>query len=330
MTSRTMQVHIDDRARLLSAVLSATSWPEIEQRRNRHRAHAHARGTARRVAALVEHPAVRTLQSLLDAGISLEKLYTYALNLSWPGFSMDGGFAWAPAGWNEQLGDFYLSAGLAEWWDQEDILWQRAAEQMAKVVSAAALAHFFEPFVGPVRFTLAVMPNISYPSDSEIGLRLPGALVCIMPPRIAWGDNEPWPFDDDPAYVFRGLAAEYGRLLMLGYLREHAAETRLASLAPLPVGRAFRAQHPTWAEQFARLFAMGAAAIFLERAISYQEAQAYVLMESRVHGAAMLPGVVSVLKRYLAAYDEGRYTRFADYLPGFSERLRTAMDIPSC
>jgi len=327
MTSRTVQVTIDNRVRLMSAVLSATSWPDIEQRQHRHRAHVHARVTARRVADLAGHPAARTLQALLDAGTSLERLYTYALNLSWPDLRLAGEFAWAPAGWNDDLRDFCVQAGLVAWWAEEDALWQRAAEQMARVLPAADLRAFFEPFVGPVRQALAVMPNISFPSDTEIGVRLPGTLVCIMPPRIAWGDNEPWPFDDDPATIFRGLVAAYGRLLVRAYLREHAAELAPAARVPLPVDPAFAAQVPSWHEQFIRLFVMGAAAIFLEAAINRQEAEAYILVESKVHGATMLPGVVSVLRQYLAGYGEGRYAGLSEFLPGFAQQLRAAKDM---
>jgi len=326
MPSPAVQVTIDNRARLMSAALSATAWPEWEQGRQRHRPHAHARRTAQRVAALANHPAAVTLQGLLDAGTPLERLFTYALNLTGPELGLAGDFAWAPAGWNDGLRDFSEQAGLAAWWDEEDALWQRAVEQMERAVQPADLARFFEPFVGPVRQALVAMPNISFPSDAEIGVRLPGTLVCIMPPRVAWGDNEPWPFDDDPATVLRGLVMAYGRLLMQGYLREHAAEAAAAARDPLPVDPALAAQYPTWDEQFTWLFGLGAVPIFLEGTMGQQEADAYILMESKVHGATMLPGVVSVLRQYLAGYAEGRYAGLSEFLPGFSEQLRAAQD----
>ena len=328
MTPQTVQVTIDDRVRLMSAVLSATSWPAVEQSHHRHRPHVHARGTARRAAPLAAHPAVRALQALLDAGISLEQVFTYALHLTWPGLRLEGEFAWAPPGWNDHLGDFAVEAGLAVWWNEEDALWQRAVEQMSRAVEARDLARFFEPFVGPVERALAALPNISFPSQFEIGVRMPGTLVCIMPPRVAWGDNEPWPFDDDPAAICRALVMVYGRLLVEDYLRACAADLPPAARAPLPLDPAFAVQHPAWDEQFTRLFVMGAAAVYLEQAISRQEAEAYILVESRVNGATMLPAVVSVLRQYLAGHGEGRYAQLSDFLPVFAEHLRGAMNAP--
>jgi hypothetical protein len=324
MTTRAIQVHIDDRARLMSAVLSATDWPRKEQAYQRHRAHVHARKTARRVNEHFDHQAIRTLQTLLDQHTPLEAIYTYAFNLSWPGLTLEAPIPWAPLHWNEQLGDFYVKTGLEEWWQEETETWQLAEEQINKIIPQADLYAFFKPFVGEVSEQLTLMPNISYPSDCEIGVRLEGELFCIVPPRIAWGDNEPWPFDEDPAHIFRGLLTVYGRLLMVSYLRQKAAEVAPLANKPLPVEKSFKVTHPTWSDQFTELFVSGAVAIFLEETINPQEANAYILMENRVHGVTILPSVVSVLKRYLSEYSEGRFEQLADFLPTFGQHLRVA------
>ena len=73
----------------------------------------------------------------------------------------------------------------------------------------------------------------------------------------------------------------------------------------------------------------GAVAIFLEQTIGPQEAKAYILMENKMHGVTILPGVVSVLKRYLAEQQEGRYEQLSDYLPNFSKHLRVAKRVIS-
>ncbi|MBN1681505.1 MAG: hypothetical protein JW966_14590 [Anaerolineae bacterium] len=329
MALRTIEVSIDDRARLMSAVLSATDWPQKEQERRRHRAHVHARYTTRQVQAQTEHPAVRTLQTLLDQNTPLEAIYTYALSLSWPDLTLTGHLPWAPSYWNEQLGDFFQKTELAGWWAEDEKVWGRAREQAQKVISTADIYTFLKPFIGDITEQLVFMPNVSYPSDCEIGVRLDSQLTCVAPPRIAWGDNEPWPFDEDAAHVFRGALSEYGRLLMVSYLRQNAAEVAPIASKPLPVNDQFIKTHPTWGDQFTTLFVSGAVALFLEEAISKKEAQAYILMENRIHGVTVLPGVVSVLKRYLSEYGEGRYERFADFLPNFPKHLRVAKTIVS-
>ena len=173
------------------------------------------------------------------------------------------------------------------------------------------------------------MPNISYPSDCEVGIRLDGELFCVVPPRIAWGDNEPWPFDEDPAHIFRGMLSVYGRLLMVSYLRQKAAEVAPLASKPLPVEDSFKETHPTWSDQFTELFVSGAVAIFLEKTINPQEAKAYILMENKVHGVTILPSVVSVLKRYLSEHNEGRFAQLSDFLPTFGKHLRVAKRVIS-
>lgn len=327
MTPSSIQVRIDDRVRLMSAVLSITKWPEMEQARRRHRAHVHARNTSKRVMSQADQPAVHTLQTLLEQGTPLEGIYTYALGLSWPDLTISNPPPWAPLHWNEQLGEFFTKTGLAEWWQEEQDVWQRAAEQTVKVIGTIDLLTFFKPFVGDVTEQLIFMPNISYPSDPEIGVRMGTDLFCIAPPRIAWGDNEPWPFDEDAAHIFRSALSEYGRLLMVAYLRQNATGIAPVASKPLPVGDKFNEMYPTWGDQFTKLFVAGVVAIFLEQAISPQEAKAYMLMENRVNGVSILPGVVSVLKRYLSEHKDGRYEQFVDYLPNFPKHLRVAKSI---
>ncbi len=329
MTARTIQIRLDDRIRLMSAVLSATSWPENEQVRIRHRAHVHARNTSKRLVASVKHPAVQTLQALLDQNTPLEAIFTYALSLSWPDLTLAQPPAWTPPHWNEQLADFFDQTALADWWADEDELWQRALDQTEKTVSDTDLYTFFKPFIGEIGEQFVLVPNICYPTDTEVGARLDNELVCIVPPRIAWGDNEPWPFDDDAGHLFRGALSEYGRLLLVAYLRHKAAEVAPLAGTPLPVNDAFRATHPTWGDQFTSLFVAGSVAIFLEQQVSPKEARAYILMENKLHGMSILPGVVSVLKRYLSEQADGRYQELSDYLPNFAKHLRVAKRVVS-
>jgi hypothetical protein len=329
MTSRAIQVVIDDRARLMSAVLSATNWPDKEQERKRHRAHAHARNTTKRANERPTLSAVHALQTLLDQDTPLEAMYTYALNLSWPDLTLKTSVPWAPLHWNEQLGEFYVKTGLAAWWAEQQDVWQLAHEQTQKAIGLTDFYGFFKPFVGDVSEHLVMMPNVSYPSDCEIGVRLDNQLFCIVPPRIAWGDNEPWPFNEDPAHIYRGALTQYGRLVMVSYLRQKAAEIAPLANTPLPVGDNFRKTHPTWGDQFTELFVAGAVAIFLEQTMGPHEAKAYILMENKVHGVTILPGVVSVLRRYLSEQSDGRYTQISEYLPNFAKHLRVAKRVIS-
>ncbi len=325
MSPQPIHVVIDDRARLMSAVLAGSTWPEMEQSRHRYRTHVHARNTTRLIREHAGHPAVQSLQRLLDKGAPLNALYHYALTLTWPDLTPQMPHAWAPPGWPGELVDFRRVTGIAEWWDQESEVWQIAEEQTAKVLRDIDLGTFFAPFFGQISDEMHVIPNISYPGDTEVGVRLHGKLICIVAPRVAWGESDPWPFDEDPAHIFRSLIAEYGRMIMGNHLRANAVQIAPLVHTALPVDDSFRAAHTTWSDQLIGLFTAGAVALFLEQSLGFREADAYILMENRLHGLTILPAVVSVLKEYLAGYDTGTYRELADYLPYFTEHLRAAI-----
>ncbi|MCC6803660.1 MAG: hypothetical protein IT319_12325 [Anaerolineae bacterium] len=323
-----VSVKLDDRVRLMSAALAASSYPQDEQARQRHGTHAHARATRARMSAYAEHPAVRTLQGLLDEEAPLEAIYMFALLLRLPDGRIANPPAWMPPDWDAQLNDFYAVAGLADWWQSEAAAWQKALDDSKRVFESVQVKEFLKPFLGEIKRQMIFIPNISYPTDHELGFRLRNDLVCVAPPRLAWGDSPPWPYDEDPAHVYRAALSQYGRLLVGAYLRSHAEQVAAAE-KPLPVSDSFKAIYPTWAEQFTSLFVAGLVAIYLEDHVNKAEANAYVLMERKLHSLEILPGVINVLRHYLRELETGRYQTLLDLLPNFSRRLKVANRIIS-
>lgn len=311
----------------MSALLAATSWPDDEQARKAHGTHAHARATRRLVQAYDKHPAVLILQALLDRGLPLEDVYTYILRQEWPGLAGEYHPTWAPPTWARHLLNFYDKADLAAWWSDDDDPWTRSLHESEAMFESVALDAFLEPFVGTFTDDLVFVPNVSYPTAIELGVVADSTLYCIAPPRLAWGDSPPWPFDEDPAHVLRAAIMEFGQLLMTRYLAAHQDVVVEVSGRKLPVNSAYAAQYRGWEAQFLQLFGTGLVAIYLEDYVSPQEAKAYVLMEKKAQGLKELPGVVSVLRRYLSGYAEGSYAGFADYLPYFGKHLRVAKTI---
>jgi hypothetical protein len=312
----------------MSAVLAATSYPQDAQGRQRHGTHAHARATRKHVSVFADHDAVRALQGLLDEDAPLEAIYMLALLLRLPDGRIARPPAWMPRDWDAQLNDFYAVSGLAEWWQSDGAVWQKSLDDSAGVFENVQFKQFLRPFLGEIKNQLVFIPNVSYPTDQELGFRLRSDLVCIVPPRLAWGDSPPWPFDEDPAHVYRAALTQYGRLLISAYLRNHADQVAAAE-TPLPVSDRFRTIFPTWTDQFASLFVAGLVAIFLEDHVNQPEANAYVLMERKVHGLEILPGVISVLRHYLRELESGHYQTLLDLLPNFSRRLKVANRIIS-
>jgi hypothetical protein len=327
MAQRALMVRIDDRVRLMSAVLSVTDWGDRAQNRKRHRPHAHARNTSKWLANLQGHPAVVRLQHLLNQGAPLEALYAYALKLAPPELHIENPPRWAPPDWNQTLLDFYFDGQLYELWSRDLDAWEKSVHEATEVMRQADFYNFLYPFVGVIQENLVYMPNISYPSDMAIGVRVGGEVLCIGHPRIAWGDNPPWPFDEDPAHVYSTSLNEYTRLLMLGYLRRNAEAIAPITQKELPVDEEFKRQHPSWGDQFLELVVPACVAMYLEQYVSQQEAKSFILMEKKLRGVTILPGVMSVLYRYLEELKMGKVSNFVEFLPNFGKYLRVAKTI---
>jgi hypothetical protein len=320
-------VKIDDRVRLMSALLAATDWPEKAQERQPHGTHAHSRATQKYLEPYKTHEAVQGLQGLLNQGAPLEAIFTLVMQLSWPGLEIETLPRWVPPRWNVQIRDFYEKANLAKWWRDENAVWQSGLTEAQKVFKDVIFKPSLTPFFGDFKENLVFIPNISFPTDRDVGIRVGNDLITISTPRLAWGDSPPWPFDEDPGYIHRAALTQYGKVLMHAYLREHADKIASIAETPLPVSDQFRAKFPTWQEQFTTLFVAAAAALYLETHVSKAEANAYVLMERKTQGMVILPGMISVLRRYLSEKEAGRYKEIIDFLPVFPKQLRVANKI---
>lgn len=317
-------VRLDDRVRLMSALLAATPYPERAQQKRPHGTHAHARATRKYLDEWRAHPAATGLQSLIDQGAPLDALFTLVLALKMPEMTFAQLPRWVPADWDTQLHRFYDEANIAGWWQEETEAWSRSLIESRTMFEGVQLKPLFEPFVGKISEQFVFLPNISYPTDMELALRVGTSLVAIVPPPLAWGDSAPWAFDRDLGHVYRAAIVAYGRLLMSQYLRQHADRIAEAASTPLPLNDQMKALYPTWQEQFTAYFLAGLVAIYLEERVGPQEARGYVLMERKTRGMAALPAVVSVLRRYLGEYEAGKFKELADFLPLFPKQLRIA------
>jgi hypothetical protein len=323
METRTVIIRIDERARLLSAALAATNHPELAQTRKKHGTHLHARGTRKLVQEHQEHPAIQTLQALLDQGIPLSSLFGYVLRLTWPGLDdVEYKPGWVPTDWNSQLADFYQHSKLVSWWTEENDNWYTPVEQLQEIFNKVKLHEYLEQFVGLFSDSLVLMPNISYPTDHTVGCRVGGELIALMPPPIAWGDSAPWPYKDDPGLAYRAAISEFGSMLMSAYLSRHVTAVNAAATKALPIDQKYKDAHPTWQDQFLGLFKAAVTALFLEDAINPLEARSFVQYMQRVENLHVLPGAISVFRRYLDERKAGKYTEFIDYLPNIPKYLR--------
>ncbi len=325
MSESPITIQVDDRIRLLSAVLSLTTWPIQEQAYKPHGVHTHAKATRAHLAALEDHPAVLSMQELLETDLTLGAIFSYTACLDWPDLQGGGAIpAWAPQPWPDQLRDFMQAAKLNDLWARDAHLWEMAVDEADIALSTGNPLDILQRFFGPLDAKLIFQPNLCYPSSEALGFRCGETLVCVCPPRIAWGNNPPWPYDDDPAATYADALGTYAKILLQEYLDRHPREAEMAQQARLPVPNTFRARYPDWFDQFAVLFVSGLTAIFLEETFGQPEAQAYTVMAHKAHGFELLPSVVNVMEHYLGEREAGKHKSFAEYMPAFCKSLRIA------
>ncbi|GAB4527407.1 MAG: hypothetical protein OHK0046_45200 [Anaerolineae bacterium] len=330
MTQTDVVVKLDDRIRLMSAVLAATQYPEKGQLLAPHGTHAHARATRKYLAEHTSHPVVQSTQSLLDQNTPLEALYALVMLMPWPALTMSVMPPWVPAHYNEHLRDFYETTNLADFWQREKGYWDKTVQEAEHVFQDVKFKEFFKPFLGEINEEFVFMPNISYPADYDLGIHIGRDLICIAPPPRAWGDSPPWPYDESTmvTYSYRAAMMVYGRILLKNYLRAHAEQLKEITQQEMPLSDQFKAKHPTWEDQFSTLFLSATVAMYLEEHVDEREYQAYMIMEKKARGMVNLPGTVSVLRRYLQEVGStDKYANLIEFLPIFPKQLRVAQRI---
>jgi len=327
-----VKILLDDRLRLMSTALAATDFPEKAQERKRHHAHAHARAAIKHLQDrdMGKHPAIVALQDMLNQGTPIEALFALAMFLKWPGLDAPVLPDWVPDGWNKQLWDFYEKSEAGVFWKAADKSWEAAKSESERVFTDKV--HFkelLELFVGEIKEEFVFVPNLLWPANREIGIRVENQLISIVPPPLAWGESPPWPFDEETRlaeHTYPMALAQYARLLMMNYLRTHSDELAEATEKDLPINDELKVQYPTWEDQFLALFQSGVVAIYLEDYINPTEAKGFMLMEKRVRKMTELPGTVSVLRRFLQQKGK-KFETLTDFLTVFPSQLRVAKKI---
>jgi hypothetical protein len=323
---------LDDRLRLIGSALAATKFPEKAQERKRHHAHAHARAMIKHLQEknLVQHPAIVALQNLLDQNTPIEAIFSLAMQLKWPNLDGENFPEWMPKDWNKQLWDFYEKAELASFWEGAGKSWDSAKAESQKIFTDKVFfKDLLSQFVGEIKEDFAFSPNILWPADRVVGVRVGNQLISLVPPPLAWGESPPWPFDEETRlgeHTYPAALSQYARLVLLQYMRANPEKVSEASEKEIPIADVLKVQYPSWEDQFVALFQSAVVAIYLEDYLSPTEAKGFLLMERKIRNMSELPGTVSVLRRFLQEKGN-RYQSLAEFLPVFPTQLRVAKKI---
>jgi hypothetical protein len=269
---------LDERARLVMAILAAGDWPQREQQEQRHAVHAQAKVTRQRLLAYAAHPAVTGVNELLAQQTPVDVFFAAVLRSSWPQLRSQEALP-SPLDdgrWLQQVADFHRRTNLpASLWAGQEETWQEAVTDLHQIFGNGRLVYFFDRLNGhSLSRQLFVVPNLIYPALRPLLIETAQALFLLLPPPQAYGESPPWPYREGVDWVLgqscRKLAA-------------HIWHAELASLD----------------QQQRQLRLHAAATLFLEESLGKGEATAYLIWNKKRYQLPQLPAAVEQLRARL-------------------------------
>jgi hypothetical protein len=270
---------LEDRARLVMAILAAGDWPGCEQQEVRHAVHPLAKLTRQYVLPYAGHPAVTTVNELLAGNTAVDVFFTAALRSGWPQLRPLEPLP-APledGRWLEQAANLYRRADLpAMLWARQEPTWQEAVSDLNQIFGDGCLVSFLGRLDGrPLLRPLLVVPTLVFPALRPLLVETAQALFLLLPPPKAYGESPPWPYREGADWVLsqscRSLAAYIWRA-ELSALDERERQLRLHA----------------------------AATLFLEESLGEDAAMAYLICSKRQDQLPHLPAAVEQLRARLA------------------------------
>ncbi|HIP71520.1 MAG TPA: hypothetical protein EYH05_09010, partial [Anaerolineae bacterium] len=146
-----LQVQVDDRARLVTAVLAASDWPAIEQEQFPHATHAQAKLTRQFVEPLRGHTAVTGINQSMLNGVELDEMFSAALRCHWPDFSPTEPLPRVLQidSWVASLADFAAMSDIATaFWPEHEAVWDTAAAELRAIFPDDRLLQFLSQMRG--------------------------------------------------------------------------------------------------------------------------------------------------------------------------------------
>ncbi len=276
-----LKVKVDDRARLVTAVLAASQWPDEEQAQLTHAVHPHAKQTRQFVSKFSSHPAVVGMNQSWLNGVELDTMFSAAARCQWPSFLTSPRETLPRVlqieGWTQSLAQFAKDTKIAtEFWPQHEAVWDAATAALRTIFPNDNLLAFIARITGnPIKQTVIIMPNLVYPALSPILATSNQQYYLLVPPPKAVGESPPWPYSEDPGWVV-ALASRQ--------LLQNAFGEDLSQLE----------------DEQAKIVIHAATTLCLEELLDEFEGQAYLLRRQKEEDLPTLPDAVEKMRDYLA------------------------------
>lgn len=270
-----IQIVLDERIWTVTAVLAASSWPEIEQQMRPHAVHSHSKQAMQYLAPYKSHPAVQYVNRVLESGSSLDRLLDVVVCCQYPGYELsyklpelDGALAWLGT-----LADFAREAELDAFLAAHRPVWATAVSECEAIFADCPLPQLVEQLTGRPR-TVRLMPSLIFPMLDPAVANVANTTTVLLPPPKAWGESPPWPYREDPIWV----------------VVEAAKAVIADAIAPFVV---------TLDEPQRRTLVQAAVALCLEDHFDEFERQAYVVRVKKEEKLDTLPQVTSQLRSWI-------------------------------
>ena len=276
-----LKVKVDDRARLVTAVLAASQWPAEEQAIAPHAVHAHAKQTHQFVAGFSDHPAVVGMNQSWLNGVELDQMFSAAARCQWPSFITSPRETLPNVlqieSWTRALAQFAKDTKIATaFWPQHEALWDASTAELRTIFPNNKMLTFINRITeNPIKQTVNIMPNLVYPALSPILATSNQHYYLLLPPLKAWGESPPWPYSEDPGLVV-ALASRQ--------LLAHAFAAELSQLK----------------EEQAKIVIHAATTLCVEDMLDEFEGQAYLLRRSKEENLPTLTDAVEKMRDYVA------------------------------
>lgn len=272
-----VSVRVDERVRLVAAVLAAGDWPRLEQNnRGAHAVHPQAKAVRRFMREHAQHPAVIAANRYLAEGVSVAELFAVAVRCNWPDFNPLAPLPQQLSEWPEQLAALRAATTMStHFWPDQERFWSEAVADLQEIFADQLLPTFLEQLLRrPLTATIFIAPNLLYPALETLTVASEESYYLLIPPPKAVGESPPWPYRDEEEGV---LATACYHLLSL------VLAEPLAALPP---------EHESCLRH-------AATALFLERSVDETAARFYLLtrrQEGRLKG---LPDTLAALRLFL-------------------------------
>ena len=278
-----ISILIDDRARLVTAVLAASQWPKLEQAELTHAVHPHAKQTQQFVKRVADHAAVTAVNQALTASVPLSHLFSSVLRTNWGSFlpqePLPEDDRFDTAAWLKLLADFGEKSGLPIFWASHQAAWDEGLTDLKSIFHESTIGRFLAHLRRkPLTQQIAIMPNLVYPALRPVLAETAVTVYLLLPPPKAVGESPPWPFDEDPGWVLDHTCHA---------LMDHFLADILAQFGP----------------DQQQLLKYAATTLFLEEAIDETEAMGYLIRTKKQHNLPRLPLAVEELRHWLPQQD---------------------------